>query len=705
MAGQIQKISSKNHEINIIKIENEGKLIEISVAQHICTNQTDKDFILYFKDDNINKPVAIKTRNKFNEISLFVSILPNLRASQFKWKQKKSSMASSFDFVSSDKLDSETKQIDSNQIIDLDDETFIEPKLLEYIFLIDRSGSMDGDRIQLAVQALKLFLHSLPMGSKFNVVSFGSKYNKLFEESQLYNQKTFKQAIDAIKSFKANMGGTEIFLPLKAIFSLPVDQELPRHLYLLTDGEVNDTKKVVDMIKFHSDTTKVHCFGIGDGVSSELIQNAALAGKGHYSFISNPEDIEKKVLEALQKDHLEYLVMKEAKLLYENQQEIQNLLLKQDQILHGQKFNIIKSLDPCFDPQYVKMTFLDPNTDQKTTHLVQVINVESEALINIAAQKYLQTCPKENITELSIKYQILHHSTAMLAYEKIMDIYPQEIQLRLISQTSDSNFGLLSIFVKLLDGRKVSIQIHSDETVGDLKFQLLDHSGICYEGIRLIYIGKPLADHHTLQHYNIVNKGTIHMILQLRGGGGDSQYLNILNIDTQQCISVKYNSSFTIQDLIQGICDALKVNDITRVKLFYKDERLGVEETNTDEKLKILGINEQTQKDLCFYYLNYKSIVFCQNADGSWSDALFRYLKENSLQLLRDEQLNQEILDLNEQELLTLIAIKILQDEFPENINEFRLVVAKGKIFLKKQLNIPDLKLAQLIKEAVYQLS
>lgn len=51
----------------------------------------------------------------------------------------------------------------------------------EYIFLIDRSGSMDGERITKAKEALIVFLKSLPEQSYFNVVSFGSNYELLFE--------------------------------------------------------------------------------------------------------------------------------------------------------------------------------------------------------------------------------------------------------------------------------------------------------------------------------------------------------------------------------------------------------------------------------------------------------------------------------------------------------------------------------------------
>ena len=78
----------------------------------------------------------------------------------------------------------------------------------DYIFLLDRSGSMGGTRIEKAKEALILFLKSLPPDSYFNVISFGSSKEKMFSKSEPYTTKTLEKAINKIKPMGANLGGT-----------------------------------------------------------------------------------------------------------------------------------------------------------------------------------------------------------------------------------------------------------------------------------------------------------------------------------------------------------------------------------------------------------------------------------------------------------------------------------------------------------------
>jgi Mg-chelatase subunit ChlD len=49
-----------------------------------------------------------------------------------------------------------------------------------FIFLVDRSGSMSGKRMEITKEALKLFIQSLPVGCFFAILGFGSQSEFVF---------------------------------------------------------------------------------------------------------------------------------------------------------------------------------------------------------------------------------------------------------------------------------------------------------------------------------------------------------------------------------------------------------------------------------------------------------------------------------------------------------------------------------------------
>ncbi len=171
----------------------------------------------------------------------------------------------------------------------------------ELIFVIDRSGSMGGESIAEARNALQLCLRSLTEGSRFNIVGFGSTYEMLFPESRPYDEETLGEASRHVEEIRSDLGGTEILLPLQNILRKPSVQDLPRQLFILTDGQVSNTEAVVELIRKHSDSTRVFTFGIGAGASHHLVRGMARAGEGAAEFIYPGERIEKKVMRQLAK--------------------------------------------------------------------------------------------------------------------------------------------------------------------------------------------------------------------------------------------------------------------------------------------------------------------------------------------------------------------------------------------------------------------
>ena len=75
------------------------------------------------------------------------------------------------------------------------------------------------------------------------------------------------------------------------------------------------------------------------------------------------------------------------------------------------------------------------------------------------------------------------------------------------------------IFIKTLTGRKQAFNFEPENQVLAVKQALQEKEGIQVDQIKLIFSGKQLADNNTLESYNIAAGATIHMVLQLRGGG------------------------------------------------------------------------------------------------------------------------------------------------------------------------------------------
>ncbi|KAK1900322.1 von Willebrand factor A domain containing protein 5A [Dissostichus eleginoides] len=169
----------------------------------------------------------------------------------------------------------------------------------EFVFLLDRSGSMQRDRIKSARDTLLLLLKSLPMGCFFNIYSFGSSHEHIFPKSVEYNQETMEEALKKVGEMEANLGGTEILRPLKDIYSHACIPKQPRQLFVFTDGEVGNTKEVINLVEKNSGSHRCFSFGIGGGASSALINGLAKEGGGHAQFITGTDRMQPKVMQSL----------------------------------------------------------------------------------------------------------------------------------------------------------------------------------------------------------------------------------------------------------------------------------------------------------------------------------------------------------------------------------------------------------------------
>ncbi|KAJ6569664.1 von Willebrand factor type A domain-containing protein [Mycena capillaripes] len=169
----------------------------------------------------------------------------------------------------------------------------------EFIFVVDRSGSMSGARIETAKRTLEILLRMLPTKSTFNIFSFGNNHTSLWVSSEVYNQNSLAAASFHVASMDANYGGTEIRSALNAVFRSR-NVAVSTAVFLLTDGESTDIDATTSDVQAavrnshargpHSHL-RVFCLGIGDGVSSAMCEGIARAGDGTCLFAVHTESI------------------------------------------------------------------------------------------------------------------------------------------------------------------------------------------------------------------------------------------------------------------------------------------------------------------------------------------------------------------------------------------------------------------------------
>ncbi|KAJ3724254.1 hypothetical protein DFJ43DRAFT_595773 [Lentinula guzmanii] len=170
----------------------------------------------------------------------------------------------------------------------------------EYIFVVDRSGSMQHQRIDTAKSTLGILLRMLPKNQTFfNIISFGSTTDLLWNESQIYTQHTLNVATSVVERMEANFGGTEILNAMRNVLSSR-RSEVATAIFLLTDGQAYQIDDTTRLVKNATDSTStsaplhVYVLGIGDEVSTAMCEGIAQAGNGVCLFAHQAESITSK---------------------------------------------------------------------------------------------------------------------------------------------------------------------------------------------------------------------------------------------------------------------------------------------------------------------------------------------------------------------------------------------------------------------------
>ncbi|UJX24859.1 marine proteobacterial sortase target protein [Pseudoalteromonas sp. CF6-2] len=164
----------------------------------------------------------------------------------------------------------------------------------EMVFVVDTSGSMHGQSMEQARQALFYALSLLDENDSFNVIGFDNEVSLLSDTPMIANDFNIRRAERFIYGLQAD-GGTEIAKALTQVLDGKQHDGFVRQVVFLTDGSVGNETQLFKQIQSDLGDSRLFTVGIGSAPNSFFMTRAADIGRGTFTFISSTSQVQPKM--------------------------------------------------------------------------------------------------------------------------------------------------------------------------------------------------------------------------------------------------------------------------------------------------------------------------------------------------------------------------------------------------------------------------
>ena len=164
----------------------------------------------------------------------------------------------------------------------------------EMIFVIDISGSMDGESIVQARAGLINALKRLNPGDTFNIIAFNDKYDSMDRFPIEATGDNVLKGVRFVKRLKAN-GGTMAQPALRHALLMNSQQNRVKMIVFLTDGDVGNEDELITLVKDNIGSSRLFTVGIGSAPNGYLLEKVSRSGRGTFTYISKISEVEQKM--------------------------------------------------------------------------------------------------------------------------------------------------------------------------------------------------------------------------------------------------------------------------------------------------------------------------------------------------------------------------------------------------------------------------
>jgi len=159
---------------------------------------------------------------------------------------------------------------------------------LGMVLVIDRSGSMDGDPLEMAKTAARSAVELLGNRDQIAVLAFDDQTYVISEMQSASNKGKISDEIARIESG----GGTSMFPAMEMAFEILNSTSAKlKHVIMLTDGVSNAGDFVGMAQQMVSAKMTVSTVAVGSGADTELLESIARIGKGRYYLTQDPSQV------------------------------------------------------------------------------------------------------------------------------------------------------------------------------------------------------------------------------------------------------------------------------------------------------------------------------------------------------------------------------------------------------------------------------
>ena len=524
----------------------------------------------------------------------------------------------------------------------LEDENFGEKPAL-FIFLIDQSGSMSGDSIKIASKALVLFLQSLPAKSYYQIIGFGSDFKKYDETPKEYNETNINKSIKMIEKLTADLGGTDIYSPLKDIYDSYTIYDkinLPKNIFLLTDGEIVDKNKTLNIIEKNSSKFAVFSIGIGSYFDQDLIKNAGILGKGSYNFCKDINKLNSIIANEISRAISPFISEIKINTSLDNSNLLDNnfipKIMRDNEIIN---LNYIVNNKDKKDLIKLEIQYLESDKKNKRKYEIKPEEIpEGEELSKLIINNYLNNnsnISNEEKIKKSLKYQLLTEKTSLFAEIELSNKITEEMKTKIIGDKNNN--------------------IYKE----DIVLPKFDYISKPYSGLSCYMLDCGFDDEYPCFKELNDCKASFALVKECSKMQFSCEKLN-------KCqLGIKKRKS------------GMKSKKTKKPKKKKNNDLEEEEEKELEEKEKCLNLNEK--EDIM-------KIIKTQNfIKGYWDE-------NNKTKIIKEKYKNEFNLlkglknkNINDNVIMTIIMIYFIYKEHSELLTELSRIIKKAKIFIKKE--------------------